>query len=251
MERPLRAMALYNWPEDFSFSDHREFLLELVEDARIEPTKLEIEIGTDKRKRTSVRKKGELRKLLSDMPPFTSFEFCRPIDGNYLDLETDMSCSITDYAKQYDIASAPERLSVDDLLRHVSLVCKRITPQYGISHVMAPYSAAIFLLGGVGTSSLEEKDNKRADAIGHYRKGGQIGNPSFDRLIDVFEFNVLNSSHLRREVFGQPLASWIRNSKRGELVEINSNVAVWLVPDDIRSLVRSMFFHSGLLEVEV
>jgi hypothetical protein len=250
MERPLRAMALYNWPEDFSFSDDREFLLELVEDACIEPTKLEIETSKDKRKRISIRQKGKLRELLMDLPPFTDFEFCRPVGGNYLDLETDISCSLADYGRKYGLAGSPERLSVDDLLRHVALVCKRITPQYGVSHVMAPLSSAIFFLGGAGTTSMTEEESRRASEIGYYQRHN-LRNPSFDRFIDIFELNVLNSSHLRREVFGQSLASWISNSKRGKLVEINSKVAVWLVPDEIRSLVRSIFFHAGLLEVKV
>ena len=47
-------MALYNWPEDYSFSAHREFLLQLAEEAAISPTKLEFDIGKDKRQRMSV-----------------------------------------------------------------------------------------------------------------------------------------------------------------------------------------------------
>ncbi|MEQ1521964.1 MAG: hypothetical protein ABL936_11910 [Aestuariivirga sp.] len=251
MERQLRAMALYNWPEDFRFSDHREFLAELMEDAKIDPTKLEIEIGEDKRKMMTVRKNKGHRQLLSDAPPFIGFEFCRPIDGNFLNLETDMSCSIASYGKQYSIANSPARLSVDDLLHHVALICKRITPQYGVSHVMAPPSSAIFFLAGSGTSSMGQKNSRRAAAIGYYFQDRHVGNFEYDRLIDVFEFNVLSPAHLKREVFGQSLASWIRNNKRGKLVEINSKVAVWLVPDDIRSLIRGIFFNAGLLEVEV
>lgn len=244
-------MALYNWPEDFSFSDHREFLVELIDDAKIEPTKLIFDPGEKNKRIRSSTKAKTFRELLASADRFAGFEFCRPIDGNYLNLETDMTCSIASYVKQYGIANSPQRLSVDDLLRHVSLICKHITPQYGISHVMAPSTSAIFFLGGAGTTSIGENDNKRAAAIGHYTTGREIGNLSFNRLIDVFEFNVLSPAHLEREVFGQSLASWIRNNKRGKLVEINSKVAVWLVPDDIRSLIRGIFFNAGLLEVEV
>lgn len=251
MENPLRAMALYNWPEDFSFSDHREFLVELINDAKVDPTKLIFNPGEKNKRTKSSTKAKTFRELLASADRFAGFEFCRPIDGNYLNLETDMTCLIANYVKQYGIANSPARLSVDDLLRHVTLVCKRITPQYGISHVMAPPSSAIFFLAGSGTSSMGQKNSKRSEAVGHYTTGRQIGNFSFNRLIDVFEFNVLNPAHLEREVFGQSLASWIRNNKRGKLVEINSKVAVWLVPDDIRSLVRGIFFNAGLLEVEV
>jgi len=97
---------------------------------------------------TVLKNKG-IQQLLSNAPPFNDFEFCRPIDGNFLNLEADMSCSIASYGKRYSITNSPARLSVDDLLRHVTVVCKHITPQHGISHVMAPPSSAIFFLAAL------------------------------------------------------------------------------------------------------
>ncbi len=250
MDPSLRAMALYNWPEDFDFSGHREFLIELLVDTKIDPIKLEFEIENDKRKMCTVRKNKRPELIIREAPPFTGFEFCRPIEGNFLNLETDMTLSVTNFLKLFQLAHSPEVLSPSSALGHIEMLCRSITPQYGISHVKSPSSAATFFLGGAGTNTMSPDDNRRAGELGQYLIGNNINKP-FDRLIDIFELNVLNPGHLTRQVFGQTLASWIRSKKRGELVEINSKVAVWLIPDDVRPLIRGLFFNAGLLEVPV
>ncbi len=118
---PTRALALYNWTEEFSFSDHRDVLTELVEDSWIIPTKLEFEIGKDKRKRATVTKNHGFRERLEQAPPFNGFDFCRPIGGNYLNTKSEITCSIATYRKRYTLSIFAERLPVSDLLRHVAL----------------------------------------------------------------------------------------------------------------------------------
>ena len=245
-------MAIYNWPEDFDFSEHRGFLLELAEDALISPTKLELKIANDKRKRMSVTKNHSIEERLGQAPEFSNFTLCRPIDGNYLTTETEMTCSIAKYGRIYTASGFSTKFSVAAALRHVALICSRLTPQYGISHVMAPSSSAYFFLGGSGTTGMNVESYHRASIIGWYKRGYNVGNSTYGKLIDIFELNVLNTNHLERQVFGQSLASWIRSGKdgsHGELIEINSKVAVWHVPDSIRSRISLMFFHSKLTEV--
>ena len=159
-----------------------------------------------------------------------------------------MTCSIAEYGELYTVAKFSTEFSISNALRHVALFCHNLTPQYGISHVMSPSSSAYFFLGGASTVGMNAEDSHRANYIGWYLRDYNIGNASYDKLIDIFELNVLNAKHLERQVFGQSLASWIRNGNGGELVEINSKVAVWLVPDEIRPAIRRMFFDAGLIE---
>jgi hypothetical protein len=248
-DRGLRGLALYNWSEDFDLSDHRDFLLSLVQDAKVDPTKLEFEIGKDKRKRATVRKNLSAADAIKAAPPFKNFEFCRPIGGNYLRLESDMSVSLASYGKSYRISHSPEVLTVKDVVRHVSLFSRHMTPQYGFSTVMHD-TEVVWLMGGAGTSGMSSDQDFRAAVIARYERRN-VDNPSYSGLVDIFEVNVLTTAHLTRQVFGQSLASWIRNGNNGELIEINSKVAVWIVPDDIRPRVCQLFFHAKLTEVAV
>lgn len=239
-------MALYDWIEDFDLPNHPGFLVELVEDSGIRPTKASFDVPNDKHRHRTLYKNSRLFDVVAPFTRYSALELCKPIDGNYLNLESDMMYAVRLGRKSYTLTLPPEQLPLTKLLNHVRLFCRHMNPRYGFSHVMDD-PAATFFLSGIATTSLGYDDSKRADDLNRSLTSNGAGEHLSGKLHDVYEFNVLSPAHLQRDTFGQTLASWIGAGNRGELVEINPRVSVWLVPDARRSLIRSMFFEGGLL----
>jgi hypothetical protein len=250
MENPVRAMALYDWIEDFDLSKYPEFLAELVEDSGIKPTKAEFDVPNDKRRRRTIYKNTRLIEVISQFTSYSSFELCRPIEGNHLNLESDMQYAVRLGRKSYTLTLPPEKMPLTKLLNHVRVFCRHMTPRYGFSHVMDD-PAATFFLSGVAATSLSYDNRKRADDLGQSLRSNGAREHLSGKLHDIYEFNVLSPTHLQRDTFGQTLTSWIMIGGRGELVEVNSKVFVWLVPEDVRNFIRPEFLKAGLLIASV
>jgi len=249
MSFPFRALGLYDWREDFVLAKHPEFLVELVENSEIAPTIGEFEVEGS-RHRKKILKTVPLVDFVSKFPSYSRFELCRPLNGNFLDLESDLQYSAA-RTRDYIIGRRASEMTPHNLVRHISLFSKQMSPRYGFSHVMKGSADATAFLVGVGSTTMSYDDRRRAGDLGHMLSPNFSQEHLSGKLHDVYELNVLSPAHLERTTFGQTLASWIREKDRGELIEVSSEVAIWLVPDTIRSLIRSMFFHAGMLVVTV
>jgi len=245
-ENLMRAMALYDWIEDFDLPSHPEFVVELIQNSGIKPTKAEFHTH-GKRNRRTIHKNSRLIDIIAQFKSYSDFEFCRPIGGNYLNLEFDIQYTAQSDEKLYIFSLPPRQLPLIKLLDHVRLFCRHMTPRYGFSHVMDG-PAATFFFSGIAALSLSYDNQTRADDLGQTIRSDGAREHLSGKLHDVYELNVLSPAHLQRSTFGQTLASWIAGGKkRGQLVEINGAVSVWLVPDDVRPGIRSKFFKEGLL----
>jgi hypothetical protein len=244
-----RGLAIYDWPESIDFGQNSDFLLQLVDDLEIKPTKVWFGLENSKGCTRTVFKKTTLAKVLSEFPAYQNLELCTPIGGDYTNVEHSLSYSrdageLSD--RDYSVKKYAETWSVDDALSHLKLLTKHFTPGYGFSIVMPSVEIGWFQ-GGVGTMSMTKEERQRADAL--RCTVGQRGpfHSEFGKLHDVYELNVLSPTHVKRDTFGQTLASWIGAGKRGELLEIKRDVFVWLVPDNIRTSIRASFLKADLL----
>jgi len=244
----VRALTLYDWPQNFDGSAHPAFVVELVEDLKARPTKASFfhripNKELSKEYRRTIHKKSKLHDVLSSVPAYESFELCEPIAGNFLNLKSDVQFSF-DHKRRYLAAIPPRTFSPADAIRHVRLFCRHLSPRYGFSRI-GECAATIFFAGGVSTTDMSREDGWRASALGESRSVTKQHLAGF--LLDVFELNVLSPPHLQARLGDKTLEDWIGAGHRGDLIEIDREVAVWLVPEPIRQPIRARLWREGLL----
>ncbi len=242
----MRAMALYDWVEDFDMPKNPEFLLELARDLEMQPSIVGFGLKDDISRRRTVTRQSKLLSVLSTYTEYEDIQLCQPRGSNLQDVESDLSYATYFGKKQYFVALPPERLHLSKLVNHIRLFCRHMTPRYGFSHVMEG-SGSTYFLGGIGTTSMSYDDRTRAGDLGHSLSQNFAREHLQGKLHDIYELNVLSPAHMQRDTFGQSLVSWISSGDRGELVEIIGAVSVWLVPESIRPRLRKSFFDAGLL----
>jgi hypothetical protein len=245
-ERAARGLVLYDWRENFDLSKHPNLVIKLVDDLGLKPKKAWFGFVDKKSRNRIIYKKTKLFDIISEFKDYDGLELCTPINGNYLNVEFSLTYTNTAISKRYHVVMDPEFWPLDKVVRHIEAVAQNMSPVYGFSHVMTNSDVGWFL-SGTSTTSMSAEDFKRAHAL-----AGSLGpHGSHDhikgKLHDIYELNVLSPAHLQHQTFGQTLASWIGAGRRGELVEINSRVFVWLVPEDVRNFVRPEFLRAGLL----
>ncbi|MBM3521001.1 MAG: hypothetical protein FJX63_09610 [Alphaproteobacteria bacterium] len=244
-----RVLTLYDWQENFNFPAHPEFVVALVNDAGMRPTKASFFVPVpgkkdSKERRRTLYKNTRLMDLVSEFRLYQGFELCVPINRNFLNLESDMSLDISPGRSiTYQISKAPDALPLPDVIRHIRLFCTKASPRYGFSRVSEGPEAASFAKG-IGGMGRPREENFRADALGSsliWTKQHLAG-----RFLDVYELNVLSPVHMKAKVQGQSLGDWIRSGQHGELVEINDSVTLWLVPEKLRDPIRARLWREGL-----
>lgn len=242
----VRALALYDWPQNFVGSAHPTFVVELVEDLKVRPQKASFfhRISNKERQkeyRRTIYKNSRLLDVLSSVPEYEGLELCEPVDGNFLNLRSDLQMSF-DADRSYFAAAPVGTFSLPDTIRHIRLFCRRMSPRYGFSRT-DECASAIFFAGGVSTTDMKTEVSWRTSALGEslsVTKQHLAG-----LFLDIFELNVLSPPHLRAQVGGKTLEDWIGAGQRGELIEIDREVAVWLVPEPIRQPIRARLWREG------
>jgi hypothetical protein len=241
-----RGLAIYDWSENFEFGQNPNFLLKLIEDLKIRPRKMAFGLGNERTRSRTVYKNSNLLDLIAEFKNYDLMEICTPIDGNYLRVEFSLSYVKSENDQTYMVQMPVQNWSVNNTLNHLKLLAKHLTPTYGFSIVM-PSSQVGWFQSGMSTMSMTNEETKRASELAYTIGSHGHLQHEYGKLHDVYELNVLSPIHLKRDTFGQTLASWIGVGKRGELLEIKSNLFVWLVPDSIRSAIRASFLNAGLL----
>ena len=244
----LRALVLYDWPEKFNVPAHPEFVVELVDDLAMHPTKASFferiankELAKETRR--TLFKKTKLIDLMSSFPSCEGFELSAPIEKNFLNLLSDLQYEASNSDQKYLVALPPEKLPLEIAIRHIRLLCSRVSPSYGFSRT-SPCPEVLFFAGGHSNVGRPKEENFRAAALGQSRV--RTKQHLAGKILDVFELNVLSETHLQNRVRGQALKSWILTGNHGVLVEVNKKVSVWLVPEDIRQPIRARLWREGL-----
>ena len=110
-------------------------------------------------------------------------------------------------------------------------------------------AAALFAPLGTSTTSMNQIDKQRTWDLGHsLRNTNEHLN---GKLHDVYPLSVLSTLHLERPINGRPLGAWISDGGRGDIIPIEADVHAWIVPDEVRPLVREALFESGSLIASV
>jgi hypothetical protein len=245
MPHRIRFLALYGWPEDFPLAEHPDFLVRLVEDAQIRPTKVTIAVPGEKRERRRTLYKNS--KLLDVVSPFVGYDWIAlddPIDGNFLNVRSHLAFVAT--RRKYLIAKHHSEFAVEEAASHVRMVCERMTPRYGFLHSEIG-AAALSFSSGIASTSLNYETRAKVDALGHSLR--RTKEHLSGKLHDVYALNVLSPLHLQRIVQGRPLGAWINSGGRGELRDAAPEVFLWIVPADVRPAVRATLLKEGALLV--
>lgn len=264
MEFPFRQLILHEWPEDFDMAANLGFLVQLIEDAGVNPTKAQFATGRQTNgdliwRRRTIFKKYTPIDIISEFSAYSICHLYKPVLKSSWDLETSITFesdswqwrganSETRTTKTYQIGKRPCRLSMQQLVRHLQLFCTRMTPRYGYSHVMDGSTEISFYQHGGGVTGMTANDRMRASELGE-RENREKHLSGL--LHDVYEFNVLSPAHLARRVGKTCLADWIASGQLGTLAVINDAVSAWYVPKQVRSLARLQLMDAGLLTTQV
>jgi hypothetical protein len=245
----MRVLVIYDWPEDFSMAKHPGILLSLVEDLKLKPNKANFFVtGEKKQRKRTLFKKSKLANVLSEFTDYSWMSLDETIDGNYLNVNGHLSYDPGGSHKRYVTVFPKNRYSVNDALHHLYLVCRSLTPRYGFTHVEEGASA-IYMTSGVATTSMPHDTWTRIEDLGYSLRDTK--EHVTGKLHDVYEMNILSPAHLGRYFKGESLGSWIESGSRGRLIKIKEEVFAWIVPDNVRSEVRSALFREGVLIASV
>lgn len=260
MSSPIRRLHVTEWTEEFDLAADPQFVLKLLDTARVAPTKMHFAVGFNKSqdliwKRRTVFKKDTVLGRLGEFPQFDSCHFYKPSPGSNLDWNTEASFSWDSYdhllgrntpwmyrKRKLAIANRPCKLPVSHLIDCLKLLGTRIAPTYGFSSVFDGSSVAQYYQGGISNTDMSSEESRRAHEIAHNRKQHLAG-----LLHDVYELNVLSPAHLQNKIGKGTLAEWIGEGDRGSLVSINPKLFAWSVPATIRQPIRERLHKVGLL----
>ena len=126
-----------------------------------------------------------------------------------------------------------------------------MTPRFGFSDISRK-GDCFWFHSGYPTSGMDETREARAyayQAVNLCRPDDEsfLGH----RLLDIYELNILSPHHLSLRVFGTSLEDWIGCGVRGTLTELKRDVHAWIVPGDLRQVIRQAFLRAGYLVVPV
>jgi hypothetical protein len=260
MSSPVRRLHLTEWTEEFDLAADPQFVLKLLDNANIAPTKMHFAVGRNKSqdliwKRRTVFKKDTVHGRLGEFPKFDCCVLFKPAQGSGLGWDNDAEFSWTSYdhligrksprmyrKRDLAIANRPCKLSISRLVDCVKLLGSQIAPVYGFSSVFDGSTVASMYQGGFSTTGMTSDETRRAHEIGHNGKKHLAG-----LLHDVYELNVLSPAHLQNKIGKLTLAAWIEEGDRGSLVCINPKLFAWSVPATIRQPIRERLHRAGLL----
>jgi len=147
--------------------------------------------------------------------------------------------------------SSVATLSATSLLPVAREVAQLLKPVYGIGYTRSHRLDAGFYAIGLNfdPGDLTAEELEEQEWIGTwgetlfedqvYRKG---------ILRDVYPWNFLTRSHLKKKVEGVPLEQWIRqNTRRGRLSEFGRGMHLWEVAEKHISAVRQTLLRAGLI----
>lgn len=249
----VRGVSLHAWPEHLALTDCSEILASSLD--LLGPWPVKVGISQDIMKRTVVRK----WKSASDVD-LSEFNFIES-----LGVEAQERLSKASFDKHLVLLGVsqalkgeiyfqhlPSILTIDLGIRFIRNWLEVVTPRYGFSTMLRRSKSGSF---HSGTPNLSDEDERHVERVRAYEQArycephedGFLGN----RLLDVFEMNILSPAHLASRVFGTTLCDWISKGDRGELKQLKEDVHAWIVADTIREDVRQSLLRAKHLVVPV
>lgn len=250
-ETRVRGVSLRYWPEEIALKERGPQIASTISKLKLWPARAEI--GADSKDSSRIRKWSQESDV--DLGEFGTVEGVAVLSRlapKAENAETLLrSFHISQEWRSYYFEGAPGFLSIELALQLTRDFLPFITPRFGFSDI-GRKGDAFWFHGGYPTSGMDEAREARAyayQAVSLCKSGDEnfLGN----RLLDIYELNVLSPKHMALRVFGTSLEDWISSGRRGRLIELKKDVYAWVVPDDILAEIRAAFLRAGYLIVPV
>jgi hypothetical protein len=117
------------------------------------------------------------------------------------------------------------------------------TIDYGFCfHLESKYSPGIYVFGMLDTTfdNIIEKFDSESTALWSNYQPEAMHAVKNGKLRYLYEYNIINASHLKRQVYGNTLEQWIScSSEKGTLRPLNDRLYLWSVePSRLSSLIH-------------
>lgn len=242
---PQRVIALYFCKADIERADVINCVTAFSAQTEFQPTLIERrEIGEAKFRRRRVTARTwhsaltltlDSASLLSIVQPNEKGEFIHPCSQVMIDFDEGRLSF-----------QAPEDLFPFSFAKELAKELTRAgAPRYGFSRVL-DRSAAGFFVGGVSSGdSLNDRDRVQLRSIWIMTHKPEY----IDRglVVDVFDMNILSRSHLDQYIETECIADWIVGESIGELEYIDSDHALWTIPESMISIARTELCNNGVI----
>ena len=243
MNIPLRYLAMYGIKWKSEDRTRASIILELSQSSGVTPTKVAGYInGNKKEVRRSISKSRELEKILSEFENFESIGLEEPVDGDFRNVKSRLS--FVTYQDLYHVIRPTYDWSVENLIDHIELLNRYISVTYGFSEI-APSAVASRLPLGIGVSGFSPREMKLAteinEAIAYTKKHLQ------GKMIDLFEVNIIGDSHIRYRPMDLELGEFIQIQTKTDLVRIDEDIYVWIVPYEDKEILRMKLVSHGFI----
>ena len=249
--RDVRGVSLHFWPEQLALKDRELQLVAIISLMKLWPATAEVYF--DIWKRPKIRKwRGPSDAALGEFETVEAISFISGLSPAKANAEGLLrSIHVSQVGPSIYFEGSPDFLSVDLALKGLGIFLPFVTPRYGFSEINKHGDSYLFHRGQP-TSGLDEQRLARSEAFEAVRVC-KPGDENFlgQRLLDIFELNILSPAHMALRVFGTSLDDWISSGKRGTLTELKKEVYAWIVPNDIRPEIRKAFLSAGYLIVPV
>jgi hypothetical protein len=249
--RDVRGISIRAWPEEPDLKKCESQITSAISILDLWPAR--VEISVDIWEKSKVRKwRQPADATLTEFETVEGISALSGLSPTKVNAERLLrSIHIDQVGPSIYFEGGPDFLSMDLALEGLEIFLPFVTPRYGFSEINLK-GDSYFFHQGQPTSGLDERRLARSEAFEAVRickpdDENFLGN----RLLDVFELNILSPAHMALRVFGTSLDDWISAGRRGTLTELKKEVYAWIVPDDIRADIRKAFLSAGYLIVPV
>jgi len=230
-----------------SFKEWTQSILDLCQKENMEPDFPSMKLMNGKPskiKMSTLRKR--LLKIENQDLKWISLTKSKP-NFHYLFTDWELSSSIEsdEYFNCIYLGIDIEKLSqlYTEKFEILSKMLTYFTIDYGFCfHMESKYSPGIYVFGMLDTTydKIIEKFDSESTSLWSNFKPEAMHAVKNGKLRYLYEYNIINTSHLKRPVYGNTLEKWISSSpEKGTLRPLNDRLYLWSVePSRLSSLIH-------------
>ncbi|TGL46697.1 hypothetical protein EHQ59_17660 [Leptospira kemamanensis] len=231
------------------FKEWSEYILSLCEKENMEPDYPSIRLVNNKSSNIKLSTyKNRMKKLENYELSYLDLTKSQP-DFSYISKDWELSANIDrdEYFDRiylgFDIDKFKtvyiERLSI------ISQVIQFMAVDYGFCfHMDLKYGPGLYVSGifVANYSNIFSKFEKESTSLWSNYQPDAMNAVKNGKLRYLYEYNILNKSHLERKVFGKSLEDWVKSSlKNGTIIPINDKLYMWTIdPKNLHSVINPL-----------
>jgi len=237
--------ALYDWEEEVDFSKEINILDELLRTAHINPNRVKFLGKFGDGPRRVIGKSTDKSKVYSIFPSYRAMSLHDTRGTDFSATNGSMVIQYDSEPKRYSCVLPLKMYNQENAIENIGYFTKFHSVKFGYSFKALGTRADAYPSFSITDATTEQIDRMKSLRTMINKDKSYLAG----KLHDVYELNVLNSSHLTHPCAGTNLALWIAASGIGKLISINEKVHIWTVPPELKPKASAVLRFNGMLTI--